>query len=1711
MSEDSFVVPGQRVLMAGLPEGSGFAAIHRRIVWRAALSPEAPAVVCGDRSLSYEELEVRSAALACRLRTLGVGPETVVGVHMERSPEAVVALLGVLRAGGAYLPLDPSYPRERLAYMLEDSGAAALVTREELRASLPGRVPLVLSIDGTEGSGPMVPEIDEADPESLAYVLYTSGSSGRPKGVGISHAALAHHAAAMARSFGLASRDRVLQFAALSFDVAAEEIYPTLLSGAAVVLPADTRMIDPDRLASFVERERLTVLNLPSPYWHEWVVSLSEAGEAGRPLPPSLRLVVTGSEAVAADKLALWRRLPGVERVAWINAYGLTESTITSTAFRLPAEGKQKKEIAPVPIGRPVGEVRAHVLDAGGQPVATDTPGELWLGGPGVARGYLGRPDLTAERFVPDPFGEPGARLLRTGDLARRGPDGNLCLLGRADAQIKVRGFRLEPGEIEAALCEHPAVRQAVVLAREESLVACLVTAHGAEMPAASGLRDLLQLSLPEHMIPAAFLKLDSMPLTANGKVDRRALAAMASAAEVEHGESYAAPRTPVEETLTALWAELLGLDRVGVHDEFFHLGGHSLLATRLVSRVRAMLGVEIDLCDVFEAPTPAGLARRVEGAWRPDAPPLVAAPPAPFRPLSSAQRRLWFLHRFQGGSGVYNMPVLLRVRGALRHEALAAALGAALGEITRRHEALRTVFTAVDGEPVQVVLPFAPAALPVVDLSALPAAALRAEADRLSAAEVQAPFDLEEGPLSRTLLFALGTEEHALLVNAHHIVTDGWSVGVLVRELAALYEAFAAGRPSPLPELPVQYGDFAVWQRTWLTGAVLEAQLDHWRQRLAGAPAVLDLPTDRPRPPVQTFRGAVEPLTLPAGLARALERAGRAQGATLFMTLLAGFQTLLGRVSGQDDLLVGSPVANRNRAETEDLIGFFVNTLVLRTDLAGDPSFAELLGRVRAGSLAAYAHQDVPFERLVEALAPERDLSRSPLFQVVFGLHNAPMPSMELAPGIELTLEEPHTGTSKFDLSLMLEESRDGLAGTIEYSTDLFDAATVRRLARSFQVLLEAAAADPAARLSDLPLLAADERRQVLGEWNDTAVDFPRGLPVHRLVEAWAAETPGAVAVAGETTLTYSELNGCANRLARHLRRLGVGPERVVAVLLERSAELATAALAVLKAGGAYLPLDPAYPADRVAFMLADAGASVVLTRAGLAASLPGAGETAVLLDADAGVWDGLAGESGADLDGPDVEIVPENLAYVIYTSGSTGRPKGVAVQHASLANLVHWHRRTYGMTPGDRGCLLAGPSFDASVWELWSCLAAGASVLVPEDSVRLAPLRLAGWLREARVTRCFLATPLAEAVMALGGQPFPHLRTVMTGGDRLHALPQGAGLPFPLVNHYGPTESTVVATCMPVAAGTEADPTIGKPIQNTRVYVLDSSGQPVALGMPGELCIGGSGLARGYLNRPGLTAGKFVPDPFSGEPGARLYRTGDLVRHLASGELAFIGRIDNQVKIRGQRIELGEIESALARHPEVRQAVVLVQADRNGDQRLVAYVLVQDEEPVASDLRCFLRESLPDSMVPAAFVPLTTFPLTPNGKVDRRALPALGAAADPVRGEGEFVAPRTPLEEAVAEIWREVLAVERVGVRDRSWDLGGHSLLASKVLARIHDTFGVELPFQILFEHPVIEELTAAIGQALLAGSDDAAHVLAELDGLTEEELEMLLANPA
>jgi len=1727
-----WVFPEQRELFTSTPEVVHFAGVHRLIAERATQTPKAPALVCAGRSLTYSEMEARSAALARRLRALGVGgggPETVVGVYLERSPEALVALLGVLRAGGTYLPLDPLYPRERLAFMLEDSGAAVLVTREGLRAELPAASsPLVVCLDGPgEVSSPAAFEIDAVDPASLAYILYTSGSSGRPKGVGISHAALLHHAQAMVRAYRLVPRDRVLQFASLSFDVAAEEVYPSLLAGAAVVLLPDPRSAAPEALAGFLEREGVTVVNLPSPYWHEWVDALAAGGER---LPDGLRLVVVGSDRVAPEKLAAWRDL--VEErgslTEWANAYGLTESTITSTLFRLPWR-RGGVQVSPVPIGQPVGETSACVLDASGDPVPDGMAGELWLGGPGLARGYLGRPDLTADRFRPDPtftarHGEPGARRLRTGDLARVRPDGHLELLGRADSQIKIRGFRLEPGEIEAALCAHPGVSQAVVTVRETRdardadndrlLAACLVASPGAPTPSAHELREQLLATLPEPMVPAAFVFLESLPLTPSGKVDRLALARidLATMGTVQRDtEVYVTPRTPLEEVLAGLWASLLKVERVGARDDFFHLGGHSLLAGQLVARVRDLFEVDLPVREVFAAPTLEGLARRIEAARHASEPPLVPQPRVAGEPspASAAQQRLWLIDRLQPGSALYNVPAYFRIRGSAPLSV--GALATALDEIVRRHEALRTVFVIGAGEPMQTLEPYwplGPARLPQVDLSALPWERRRAEEARLAAAEAARPFDLARGPLLRGALLRLDPSEHVLLLDVHHIVSDGWSIGVLADELTSLY------RGERLAEPALQYADFADWQRRWLTGEVLEAQLGYWRERLAGLPP-LDLPTDRPRPSVQSFRGAAVRLDLSPELKADLERVSRGQGATLCMTLLAGFQALLGRYSDQDDLGVGTPAAGRNRQEIEGLIGFFVNTLVLRADLAGRPGFAELVARARVTALGAYAHQDLPFDRLVEDLAPQRNLSRNPLFQAAFAFQNVPMPELDLGSGLTMEAEDAPVSTAKFDLALFVQEERGGLAAVLEYCTDLFEAETARRLLAHFRALLEAAIAAPATPVEELPLLAEAERRELLLDRNRTRRAFPRDTPVHRLFEEQARRNPDAVAVvAGNERLTYAQLNRRANRLAHRLQSLGVGPDTPVAVVLERSVEMVAAFLAVLKAGGAYVPLDPRDPADRLAFVLDDTAAPVVIGRpaemvaAGLA---PCESRALFCVDVDGTESMELPASWNGDM---AVEVDAANLAYIIFTSGSTGRPKGVAVAHRAINRLV-MNTDYVRLGPADRVGHLSNPAFDAAVFEVWGALLAGASLAVVPRDVALSPAALGEALVRERINTVFLTTALFNQMAREAPQSLSGLRQLLFGGEAVDPNWVRAALAAPparLLHVYGPTESTTFTTWHQVREAPEgAVVPIGKPLANTAVYVLDARFEPVPSGVHGELCIGGEGLARGYWNRPDLTAERFVPDPFAslnGEPGARLYRSGDRVRQRLDGAVEFVGRIDHQVKIRGFRIEPGEIETALAMHPDVAGTLVMAREDLPGDRRLVAYVVPHaGAAPETRELRAFLAERLPHYMVPCRFVLLEAFPLNPNGKVDRRVLPP----PDLSRPEQEipYTGPRTPLEERIAESWTQVLGIDRVGIHDNFWALGGHSLLATKVLSRLFDALGVELPLQALFEAPTLSGFAVLVGQSMLAASgDEGQRLLDELADMSEEEVLSLLA---
>ncbi|HWM91847.1 MAG TPA: amino acid adenylation domain-containing protein [Thermoanaerobaculia bacterium] len=1588
-------------------EPGGPDAVHEWFEAWAERTPDAPALISGEGTVSYSELDARANRLAHDLIARGVKPETRVAVVMRHSPERVVALLAVLKAGGIYVSLDPGDPR--LALALEDCGA-----------------PVVLS--DSAAAGPSTSPGIRVEGEQLAYVIYTSGSTGRPKGVEVPHRGLLSLVRWHRRAYGVKPDDRAPQMAGEGFDASVWELWPYLASGAAMVFPPEGVRANPAALVPWLAEAGITLAFLPTPMAE---LVLDEPWPEHR-----LRALLAGGDR-------LRRRPDARHRFRLVNHYGPTESSVVATWGDVsPGEG------AP-PIGWPMDGTLVYILDRGGRPLPAGVAGELCLGGEGLARGYLGRPDLTADSFVPDPF-STGGRLYRTGDLARHQSDGEIEFLGRIDHQVKIRGVRIELGEIEAVLSGHPEVREAVVTVRErggERVLVAYVVGEGA-------FRSYLAARLPPAMIPSAFVVLDALPLTQNGKVDLRALPDPDWDEAASQG--FAAPRTPTEELLAAVWSEVLGRSQVGIHDGFFELGGHSLLATQVVSRVRKTLGVEIPLRALFEAPTIAGLAERVEATRRGGemlAPPIVPVPRTGELPASFGQERLWFLDQLGEGGAAYNIPAILRLRGPLSVPRLADALN----EVVRRHEALRTTFSLVDeSRVVQIVAPELRLSLPVIELS-------EAEVRRVAEAEAARPFDLALGPLVRGVLFRTGEEDHQLLLLMHHIVSDGWSMGVLLRELMRLYEGAA------LPPLPVQYADFAAWQRGWLQGETLERQLGWWRERLAGLPPLLELPADRPRPPVQGTRGGREDLLLASGL-------GYTRGATPFMVLLAGFQALLGRLTGREDPPVGTPIANRQRAETEGLIGLFVNTLALPADLSGDPSFADLLARVRDVTLDAYAHQDLPFEKLVEELRPERDLSHSPVFQVLLIVQNAPL-APPAAAGLELEPLPVETGTAKFDLTLAMVDRPGGQRlFQAEYSRDLFDRATIARLLGSLTGLLEAAAAEPGRRLSELPLLSTAEQHQALVEWNDTGMDHSTGC-LHDLFAAQAGRTPDAVAVAcqGER-VTYGELLRRSRRLANHLRTLGVANERPVGVCLERTPDLVAALLGILQAGGVYLPIDPTYPAERLALLLEDC--DLVVTREPLLARLPGQ-PRAVCLDT-------LPAASEAD---PEAGVLPEHLVYLIYTSGSTGRPKGVAIEHRNAVALVRWAAEVF--SPEDLAGVLASTSinFDLSVFELFVSLSLGGTVILADNALALAPA-LAGLPETGKVTLVNTVPSAMAELLRLDALP-PSVRTVTLAGEPLtQALvaeieSRSGAQVFDL---YGPSEDTTYSTFTRRRGDEPA--TIGRPLANGRAYVLDRWQRPAPIGAPGEVWLGGAGLARGYLHRPDLTAERFVPDPFQGE-GGRLYRTGDLARFRADGRLEFLGRIDHQVKVRGFRIELGEVEAALLACPGVTEAAV-VAVGEGGDRRLVAWVAGEEK----GELRAVLAARLPIHMVPSSIGFVDALPRLPNGKVDRK---ALSGRTLPDGGDREgFVEPGTEDERRMAAIWAEVLGVPRegrVGLHDDFFRLGGHSLLATRIVARVRRDFEVQLPLRALFQSPTVARLLDAVREARTAVQPPAVPRIASL----------------
>jgi amino acid adenylation domain-containing protein len=1678
--------------------------VHQLFEEQAARTPSSVAVVHGDRRLSFRELNARADHLAHRMRQLGVGPDVRVGLCVERSIEMLIGVLGVLKAGGAYVPLDPQYPRQRLAFMLEDACPAVLLTQSDLEGSLPACSAFVICLDDEAeqpGADAAPPLPNAATAANLAYVIYTSGSTGQPKGVMIPHRGLTNYLHWAAAAYMTDAGDGAPVHSSLSFDLTVTSLFCPLLRGQPVLLLGDGQGIDTlsDTLRA---TGNFSLIKITPAHLDALSRVLPAEEAAGR-----ARAFIIGGEALSAESLAYWRaHAPGTRL---INEYGPTETVVGCCVYEM-SDGDAHTGV--VPIGRPIANTRIYLLDEYLRVVPAGMPGELYIGGAGIARGYLHQPGLTAERFVPDPFGAaPGARLYRTGDLARFLPTGEIEFLGRGDRQVKVRGYRIELGEVEAALALHPNVREAAVIVRDDApgdrrLVAYLVP-KGEAAPSPSDLRAFLAERLPEYMLPVALVALGELPLTANGKIDRQALPAPAFGRE-DAPRTSAVP-TPTEEVVAGIWAEVLGLEAVRLEDNFFDLGGDSLLATQVSARVRNAFGVELPVSALFEKPTPATLAAHVEQAYTGAAQSIVAPierqPRTDVSPLSFAQQRLWILDRLEPGSVAYNLPSAIRLSGHLD----VSALEASINEVIARHESLRTSFVLADGEPAQIIRETLTLSLSPVDLQHLAVDTRETEARRLATEEARRPFDLSAGPLVRARLLRLDETEHVLLFTMHHIVSDGWSMDVLVREVAALYGAFARGVGSPLAELPVQYADYAAWQRAWLTGAALEQQLAYWRARLRDVSA-LELPTDRPRPLAPTYRGKQQCFVISSDLSAALKSLCRREGVTLYMSLLAACQALLQRLTGQHDIAVGTPVANRQRAETENLIGFFVNTLVMRTDLGNDPCFRELLERVRGVALGAYAHQDVPFEKLVEELQPERELNRNPLFQVMFEMQSADRDAAQL-PGLTLAPVGVENATAKFDLTLLVEESTAGLTAKFEYSVDLFEDSTIARFGSYFQNLLAGLINDPSRPLSHIPLMPAAEEARLLVEWNDTDRPFPRELCFHQLFEAQAARAPDTIAACCEgARLNYGELNARANRLAHFLRGAGVRPEVCVGVLAERGPDLLTALLAVCKAGGVYLPLDPAYPRDRLAHVLSDARALVLLVQSKYVEMLPENELRVVCLDADSSAVDA---QSAAN---PISEVEPDNLAYVIYTSGSTGKPKGAMVSHRGMLNHLYAKIHDLQLTGADVVAQTASQCFDISIWQFLAALLVGGRVEIFNDETAHSPARLVAAVEHEGATILETVPALLGGMLEVLDQSAVAPRSLFT---LRWLLVTGEALPpelcrrwfalrpaVPLLNAYGPTECSDDVTHYVLRAAPALEVTrtpIGRPVINTQIYVLDEKLRPQPVGVVGELCVGGVGVGRGYVNQPGLTAARFVPDPFGTTPGARLYRTGDLARFLPDGQIEFLGRVDQQVKVRGYRIELGEVEAALAQHPNVREAVVVL-----GAGNLVACVVpVDGEAPAARALRAHLGELLPDYMIPAVFVPLAALPLTPNGKIDRGALARVHEDARPTARD--YVAPRDAVEEAVAGIWAELLGVERVGADDNFFDLGGHSLLAIRVLTRLLKTFHVDLPLRAMFEAPTV----AGMAQQLTANetkpgqTEKIARVLQKLKSMSAADKSELL----
>ncbi len=1682
------LLPGEReeLLAAPGPElpGTDPRTPARLFEERTAETPDATAVTCEDVSLTYAELNARANRLARLLLARGAGPETFVAVALPRSADLVVALLAVAKTGAAYVPIDPDYPADRIAFMLGETRPVLALTVRDTAGVVDATPAYVLDDAGTAAElaaldGHDLDPVERRDgpgaADHPAYVIYTSGSTGRPKGVMVPHRNVVRLFTHTAHWFGFDARDVWTLFHSYAFDFSVWELWGPLLSGGRLVVVPREVSRAPREFLELLARERVTVLNQTPSAFYQLVQADREHPALGDRL--ALRQVVFGGEALDLRRLAGWYERHADDAPRLVNMYGITETTVHVT-YRALDRGAVADATTSL-IGEPIPDLRAYVLDSHLRLAPPGVAGELYVAGAGLARGYLGRPDLTAQRFVADPYGAPGTRMYRTGDVVRRNADGELEYVGRADDQVKIRGFRIELGEIESALEAHPGVARAAVLAREDApgdkrLVGYVVP-QGDDGLDTAGLREFTATLLPDYMVPAALISLPGLPLTVNGKLDAKALPAPDYAAGT--GAARRAPRTATERTLCQAFAEVLGIEEVGIDDNFFDLGGHSLLATRLAARVRAALEVDLSVRAVFEAPTVAGLAERC-GAATGTHEPLLPVPRPERIPLSFAQRRLWFLHRIEGPSATYNLTLALRLTGRLDQQALRAALQ----DVVAHHESLRTVFPDDDGNPYQLVRTPEQAQVEVEFLDVE-----ESEAERYAEEAAGHAFDLTTDIPVRARVLTTGPDTCVLVLVLHHVSADGWSLTPLADGLATAYTARAAGDRPEFRPLPVQYADYTLWQQRTLGSeddpdSPIAQQVAHWRDALAGLPEELALPFDRQRPAVLSHRGATVPVRIRPELHAALRELARANGASVFMVLRAALATVLSRLGAGTDVPIGTPVAGRTDQALDDAVGFFVNTLVLRTDLSGDPTFTELLARVREGDLAAHGHQDVPFERLVEVLQPARSMARHPLFQVMLSMDNNSAADLDL-PGLTAEPVELGSRTAKFDLTLHVMETQGGtgpagIEGELEYSTDLFDRATVQGVLDRLERVLTAVTEAPDRPLSAIDVLGGAERERLLADGTGTALPEPAGRrpTVPELFAAQVAAAPGAIAVSTqEAELTYAELDARSNRLARLLIGHGAGPETFVALALRPGTDLVVAALAVLKTGAAYVPIDTTYPAERIAYMLADSAAVLAVTDDG---TLPTAADAPpAVRPAEADGLDGTA------LDRPAPH--PAHPAYTIYTSGSTGRPKGVVIEHHSLAAYVRWATEAYPSLAGT-ALLHSSVSFDLTVTSLFGPLISGGRVHV-------GPLDDADGTTGRPAATFVKATPAHLPLLTVLPRPFSPTGELVVGGEQLvgEVLDQwrtahpGAAV----VNEYGPTEATVGCVVHRVGPDEEITPgalPIGRPIPGAGVRVLDERLRLVPEGVLGELYLTGAGLARGYLGRPGLTAQRFVADPY-GAPGARMYRTGDLVR-WHRGRLEYAGRVDDQVKVRGFRIELGEIEAVLSGHPRVTHAAVVVREDGPGDRRLVGYAGGECE---AAELRAYLAERLPDYMVPPVVVVLPELPLTPNGKVDRRALPA-PEPAEAATTSGE--PPRTRAERVLCDLFAELLKLPEVGADDGFFDLGGDSIVSIQLVSRARKA-GIGISPRDVFTHKTPRELARAARTERAATAEDPAAAIGEI----------------